>query len=85
MVVGYLTAIENTLAFAQGLGYKVSCYVLVGFQGLEYLAAFGVDVVVEVAGVYTRIGGDFLLVKALDEGEAFGGGVAVLVVEVYLQ
>ena len=68
MVVGHFGGVEHFLALkkfctSQGL-QQIS---IVAGNAVENAFAFGIYVVGQESGIYTRIGGDFLLVKTLYE------------------
>ena len=95
MVVGDLRSIEDALRLRQFLadGRQVPDGLQVGLQAVgvilahavEYARTFGIDVVGEVLRVDAGIGGEFLLVKPLDELQRHIGREAVLPVAVDLQ
>ena len=92
-MVGHLRRVEHALRLLQRLAADGLDELRVGshsgkaglVQAVQRLRALGVDVVREVQGVHTRVGGVLLLVEALDEVECHLSRVAELPVAVHLQ
>ena len=95
MVVGHLAAVEHLLALGQLLAeggellYHGQVFLLAEHlclaHAVQYLRTLGIDVVREVLRVHTGIGGEFLLIQALYQLQRHVGGIAELLVAVYLQ
>ena len=93
MVVGHLRRVEHLLRLLEWLAaqraHQFGVRRLAGEARLEQsvhrLRALRIDVVRQVAGVHTRIGGDFLFVETLYEVERQFGREAELLVAVHLQ
>ena len=92
MVVGHLRGVENAFRLLQGLSADGLDKLCVGshagklhlIEAIQRLWALGIDVVAQILGVYTGIGGELLLVEALDEVQCHLCRVAELAVTVYL-
>ena len=95
VVIGHLAAVKHLFAlrqlFADGRQLMNGCFVfglaiyLRLAEPIQYLRALGVDVLAEVLCVDTRIGGEFALVKCLNEVERVFCGIAEFAVAIHLQ
>ena len=85
MVVGNLRTVEDLLALLQFLAHQGLYERRVRRDALQDARTFSVDVVREVGGVDTRIGGELLLVKALYVLQRVVGRERVFLVALHLQ
>ena len=67
VVVGHLRGVEHFLALLERGREQGHGGALVAFQSAQYAGAFGVDVVAQVLGVHTGIGGELALVEGLGD------------------
>ena len=85
MVVGYLRIVEHLLRFVQlGTG-KWSRPCFIRLDTCQYARAFWIDVIAQEGGIYTRVGGNLLFVKRLDQAQGFIGRITELLVTLHLQ
>ena len=73
VVVGDFGGVEHLFALFEGGAHKGLDEGGIGQEALEDAGAFGIDVVGEVGGIDTGVGGDLFLVEALDVFEGFVG------------
>ena len=85
MVVRHFRVIEHLLRLRQSSSVQRSSQCLVIAQSLQYAGTFGIDVVTQESGIYTRIGRYFLLVKRLDGFQRLIGGESEFPVALHLQ
>ena len=95
VVIGHLAAVKHLFAlrqlFADGRQLMNGCFVfglaiyLRLAESIQYLRALGIDVLAEILCVDARIGGEFALVKRLNEVERVFCGIAKFAVAIHLQ
>ena len=86
VVVGDAARVEHLLAFQQFLAAQGAEQVAVGLaDAVEDGLALAVDVVAQIGGIDTRIGGHLLFVQTLDDLQCQVGRVAKLLVTLHLQ
>ena len=85
MVVGDLAVVEHLLALGQLLArQRRGVFGVVG-QFRQDARALRIDIVAQIGGIHTRIGGVFLLVEALDGLQGLVGRHVVFLVAFHLQ
>ena len=85
MVVGHLRAVEDLLALFQFLAHQWLNKWRIGSDALQDGRTFGIDIVREVGGIDTRIGGELLLIEALNMFQRVVGREGVLLVALHLK
>ena len=85
MVVRHFRVVEHLLRLRQSSSVQRSSQRLVIAQSLQYAGTFGIDVVTQESGIYTRIGRYFLFVKRLDGFQRLVGGESEFPVALHLQ
>ena len=85
MVVGHFRGIEHFLRLRKWLAFERLRELLIAPQTSECLRAFGIDIVAEEGRIHTRIGGELLLVEALNQLQGLFGRVAEFAVAIHLQ
>ena len=85
MVVRDLAVVKYLLALAQRFTLDALHEWEVCPQSVEYLRTLGVHVVGQEGGIYSRIGGEFLLIERLYELQGKVGAEPILLVALHLQ
>ena len=85
MVVRHFRVVEHLLRLRQSSPVQRSSQRLIIAQPLQYAGTFGIDVVTQESGIYTRIGRYFLFVKRLDGFQRLIGGESEFPVALHLQ
>ncbi len=84
-MVSDFAVVKHALAFGKSSVFKRSGKLLIIFESFQYAGTFGVNVIAQVCGVNTGVGGNLLFVERLDEFEGFIGREAVFTVTFDLQ